>query len=467
MSADDSNLRTYIEKQVASERPHRLRGADASRGFSSQAAVDFFAQKGREFYWTVTRLVGLGHLHDGVWNFRLWNKALRRFLATHSAGAAAPPGSRVFIEVSQLLFSDKATGIQRVTLEVCRAALRHGGVPVFAFEGSLYGVIDTGKDARPIEVSQGDKYIVAGAWWATPGPVHRAMQDISARGGRNIVILYDLFPLQYNEICFRVENFVAWFNRVVLASDAVVCISRSVADEFIELMAAERRPFNPALRLGWQGLGADFSGGTEKPSREVVALCGEGAPLLLSVSTLEPRKGYPIALDAFDKLWREGVDVRYVIVGREGWMVSALKQRIFSHPEYGRRLFWLSNASDADLRHLYGRAHSLVFATIAEGFGLALVEAAYYGLPAIVTDIPVFREIAGDSVRYFDLGDSDMLAQQIRDSLAAPKTPPAIPLTSWEEATDRLLAMIAGEAYQYGELRERIAAIEPAEGRPS
>ena len=148
-------------------------------------------------------------------------------------------------------------------------------------------------------------------------------------------------------------------------------------------------------------------------------------------------------------------------------MVSALKQRIFSHPEYGRRLFWLSNASDADLRHLYGRAHSLVFATIAEGFGLALAEAAYYGLPAIVTDIPVFREIAGDSVRYFDLGDSDMLAQQIRDSLAAPKTPPAIPLTSWEEATDRLLAMIAGEAYQYGELRERIAAIEPAEGRPS
>ena len=166
-------------------------------------------------------------------------------------------------------------------------------------------------------------------------------------------------------------------------------------------MAAERRPFNPALRLGWQGLGADFSGGTEKPSREVVALCGEGAPLLLSVSTLEPRKGYPIALDAFDKLWREGVDVRYVIVGREGWMVSALKQRIFSHPEYRRRLFWLSNASDADLRHLYGCAHSLVFATIAEGFGLALVEAAYYGLPAIVTDIPVFREIAGDSVALF------------------------------------------------------------------
>jgi len=467
MSGGNSNLERYIESYIAEEKAHALPDGASARRVTPDAATAFIAQKGRELYWTLTRLAGFGHLHDGVWSFGQWNRALRKFLAEHSAGVAAPPGSRVFIEVSQLLRADKATGIQRVTLEVCRAALRHGGVPVFAFEGSLYGVIDTGKDARPIEVSQGDKYIVAGAWWATPGPVHRAMQDISARGGRNIVILYDLFPLQYNEICFRVENFVAWFDRIVLGADAVVCISRSVADEFIELMAAERRPFNPALRLGWQGLGADFSGGTEKPSREVVALCGEGAPLLLSVSTLEPRKGYPIALDAFDKLWREGVDVRYVIVGREGWMVSALKQRIFSHPEYGRRLFWLSNASDADLRHLYGRAHSLVFATIAEGFGLALVEAAYYGLPAIVTDIPVFREIAGDSVRYFDLGDSDMLAQQIRDSLAAPKTPPAIPLTSWEEATDRLLAMIASEAYQYGELRERIAAIEPAEGRPS
>ncbi len=459
MSAGSGNLRNYIEQQVAAETAHALAAASAPR-VSSRTLAAFVAQKGREFYWTITRLVGLGRLHDGVWSFGQWNRALRRFLAAHRAGAAAPAGSRVFIEVSQLLRSDKATGIQRVTLEVARAALRHGGVPVFAFEDRLYGCLNARKNAQPIEVCEGDKYIVAGAWWATPEPVHRAMRDISARGGRNVVLVYDFFPLQYNEICFRVENFVAWFDKIVLCADAVVCISRSVADEFVELMAAQRRPFNPALRLGWQGLGSDFSGGAEKPSRGVVALCSEGPPLLLSVSTLEPRKGYPIALDAFDRLWSEGVDVRYVIVGREGWMVAALKQRIFSHPEYGRRLFWLNNASDADLRQLYVCAHSLVFATIAEGFGLALVEAAHYGLPAIVTDIPVFREIAGDSVRYFDLGDSDMLARRIRQSLAAPKRPPAIPLKSWEEATDMLLAMIANNAYQYGELRERVAALE-------
>ena len=37
------------------------------------------------------------------------------------------------------------------------------------------------------------------------------------------------------------------------------------------------------------------------------------------VGTLEPRKGYLQALDAFERLWEQGVEVNLVIVGREGW----------------------------------------------------------------------------------------------------------------------------------------------------
>jgi glycosyltransferase involved in cell wall biosynthesis len=457
MNAANGNLRTYIEKHLAAENSQALSDGEPARPGLPEILTALIKRRAQEFYWTVTRLAGFGHLHDGVWSLKRLSGALRKFLIAHPMTAAAPPGRRFFIDTTELLRARRITGIQRVALEVCLSAMRQGGVPVFLSENRMWACLEEGKPPQPVEIAPGDKLILAGAWWATPAQTAAVIEAFSRKGGSTVTILFDLFPLLYREICSNVENFVAWFDRIVLASDAIVCISQAVADELIELMSEQKRPFKPGLRLGWQGLGADFSGdANEQPSQQALSIAEGKTPFFLGVSTLEPRKGYAIALDAFDKLWREGVDARYVIVGREGWLVSALKRRILSHPEYGRRLFWLSNAGDADLRLFYRSAHALVFASIAEGYGLALAEAAHYGLPAIVSDIPVFREIAGDAATYFELGDSDMLALRLREALAAPKIAPAIPIVSWREATERLLAMIENDAYQYGALSERL-----------
>ena len=41
-------------------------------------------------------------------------------------------------------------------------------------------------------------------------------------------------------------------------------------------------------------------------------------------------------------------------------------------------------------------------ASVGEGFGLPLIEAASYDLPLLATDLAVFREVAGDYAYYFD-----------------------------------------------------------------
>lgn len=86
---------------------------------------------------------------------------------------------------------------------------------------------------------------------------------------------------------------------------------------------------------------------------------------------------------------------------------------IIAHAEYGRKLYWFSDANDADLRLFYQRAQALVFPSFAEGFGMPLVEALYYGASVIASDIPVFREVGGAEVRYFSLLDADSLRQHI------------------------------------------------------
>jgi alpha-1,2-rhamnosyltransferase len=250
---------------------------------------------------------------------------------------------------------------------------------------------------------------------------------------------------------------VEWFNLLIRESDAIVGISKAVIDDFQAYARERGLPCKRGLRLGWWPLGADFRApGDETPSPHAVEAAAGGQPLFLSVGTLEPRKGHAVALGAFDRWWEQGADVRYVIVGSKGWNVRALERRILEHPEFGRRLFWLRGASDADLRYLYERTHALVFPSIAEGFGLPLVEAAHFGARAIASDIPVFREVGGDWASYFDPGDSDALLARLKEALTSPPAAPACDILSWRRSAEAL-ARILREGDYPARLAENVA----------
>jgi glycosyltransferase involved in cell wall biosynthesis len=91
-----------------------------------------------------------------------------------------------------------------------------------------------------------------------------------------------------------------------------------------------------------------------------------------------------------------------VIVGKKGWLVDELHQRIISHSEVGKRLFWIDSASDQFLEKLYETCTCLIAASYGEGFGLPLIEAAQHQTPMIARNLPVFKEVAGDAAYYFD-----------------------------------------------------------------
>ena len=168
------------------------------------------------------------------------------------------------------------------------------------------------------------------------------------------------------------------------------------------------------------------SEGALPPEADAV-LAGIGAaPTFAMVGTIEPRKGHAQALDAFERLWAQGLDVRLAIVGAEGWKglpdsrrrtIPALMARLRSHPELGRRLFVLHGASDAYLDRIYAASVCLLAASEGEGFGLPLIEAARHGIPLLARDLPVFREVAGPHASYFGGADGAALAAAIQDWL--------------------------------------------------
>ncbi len=343
--------------------------------------------------------------------------------------------AKIYVDMSCALAQPHVTGIQRVVREIARRATRYGGIPVCLSNQGAIGY-DAGKDYFcNIEFKAGDSFVMLDLPLSYMSCINATMDAVRAAGGQNVALIYDLIPIMLPQTVPRgtPERFEAWFDSCVTKCEGVICISRSVASEVTGYFAEKKPQESSWPWIEWSHLGCNFESRTGSFS-VVQELVSEKSPFFLSVSTLEPRKGYRVAIDAMEELWGRGGDARFVIVGRDGWGQDNLKRRIVSHREFGRRLFWFNDIGDADLAQLYRHARALIFASISEGFGLPLLEAAHFGLPSIVSDIPVFREVAGDEATYFPVADSDGLCQRLEEALASPKRAPAMPMLSWDEA---------------------------------
>ena len=109
-------------------------------------------------------------------------------------------------------------------------------------------------------------------------------------------------------------------------------------------------------------------------------------------------------------------------------------------------LFWLAGVSDEYLARIYEAATCLVTASVGEGFGLPLIEAAQHNTPIIARDLPVFKEVAGDAATYFS-GDAQALATVVKQWLKADragKTPEvsAMPWLTWEQSAEQLKRVV-------------------------
>jgi alpha-1,2-rhamnosyltransferase len=290
-----------------------------------------------------------------------------------------------------------------------------------------------------VEAQQGDILVLVDSSWDYD--IWPAALEFKRCGGIIVCVIYDLIPLSYPQYCDKalVRAFMSWINQAMRHADAFLCISRTTAESVnatVPLIAPERR-IPPRVSYFW--LGSELDGcrsGVDAVRPEVQRLTSGSRPFYLYVSTLEPRKNQAYALDAFELLWRRGIDATMVMVGRIGWQCDELMHRVRSHDEYGKRLLMFNDADDSELAWLYQHAHALLFTSIVEGFGLPIVEALQQGLPVFASDIPVFREIAKDGVTFVNLADPESLANSLALDVAsaAPRLPGVISWLSWQES---------------------------------
>ncbi len=121
---------------------------------------------------------------------------------------------------------------------------------------------------------------------------------------------------------------------------------------------------------------------------------GDGRFLFLAVGGIEPRKGSVHLLAALAAVQPAALAVvgGHSFQDYRAYREAALASLPPSGLELGRDVVLLGTVPDDELPAWYGAADALVFPSLKEGWGLAVLEAMSSGLPVIATDIPVFRE---------------------------------------------------------------------------
>jgi glycosyltransferase involved in cell wall biosynthesis len=243
---------------------------------------------------------------------------------------------------------------------------------------------------------------------------------------------------------------------MICKTDGAICISKATSDSLIEWSKANKIDLKKNFTSHWVHLGADIEASSPlsgvPAEAEIILKQIRAKPTFLSVATLEPRKRHEQILDAFELLWARGHDIQLVFVGKPGWNVEDLTLRIERHPEAGKRFFWLRSVTDEYLQRIYATSICLIAASLNEGFGLPVVEAARARLPVIARDIAVFREIAGVGAHYF-AGDAPLeLATRIMEWIklyesALHPQPTMVKSLTWEESTDGLIESLVHQNY--------------------
>ena len=381
---------------------------------------------------------------------------------------AAP---QLLVDLSELVRHDARSGIQRVARGLLQALLAAppAGYRVrpmydagghYAYAASLtdaagqpcYRPAVAGEE-QPLQVRAGDIFL--GIDLALDAVVRNraVLADLQAHGVRLYFMVYDLLPLRHPDWFAdgMADAFGRWLQTAAALADGLICNARATADDLLAWLDEHPPQRARPLRIGCAGLGADLA--ATLPTRGAgdgdAAMLAQLAarPTLLMVGTLEPRKMQGQALDALELLWRQDMQLNLVIVGKPGWRMAALAERLRGHAERGQRLFWAEQASDELLLRLYHDSTALLAASRGEGYGLPLIEAAQHGLPVIARNLPVFREVGGAHAWYFDADDGAQLAAALRSWLAlhaAGQAPASagMPRLDWAASAGQLLACV-------------------------
>jgi glycosyltransferase involved in cell wall biosynthesis len=185
-------------------------------------------------------------------------------------------------------------------------------------------------------------------------------------------------------------------------ADAIVVPTHAVAAQLSEII-----DFGDRIRVIGGAVSPKLVLGTDADAR--AAALELPAQYVLAVGTLEPRKGLGRLIEAMVQV----PELPLVIAGPDGWGGIDVEQFVTDAGLDPNRVRTLGYLSDEDLAVVLARASVFVYPSLAEGFGLPVLEAMELGTPVVHTDVPALVEVAAGSGLIVELDDEGSFVERL------------------------------------------------------
>jgi glycosyltransferase involved in cell wall biosynthesis len=216
------------------------------------------------------------------------------------------------------------------------------------------------------------------------------------QGVKPIFFVHDLIPITYPEYCSpgEAQRHKDKMNYVLTHACGVITNSNATRDDLIEYACFTKQRL-PQIKTALLAPGIPSVLPGSRPIDK---------PYFVILSTIEPRKNHLLLL----QLWRYFIQTlgdkapHLVVIGQRGWECENIVDLLDRCEMLQGFVTEVAGCTDADLVSYLYHSQALLFPSFIEGYGLPLVEALTLNVPVLASDLPVFREIAGDIPDYSD-----------------------------------------------------------------
>jgi glycosyltransferase involved in cell wall biosynthesis len=235
--------------------------------------------------------------------------------------------------------------------------------------------------------------------------------------GPRVAVFFDAVALRFPEL--TPPSTVAWFPsylRELLLFDGIAAISEESRESltgYWRWLGVTRSPPVTAIPLG-------VDRGNAAPDEQVPSTSRR--PVVLTIGTLEGRKNHVSLFEACEQLWARGRDFELRLIGHVNAETGrGALARARALQAAGRPLHYDGPADDEEIARAYAACAFTIYPSIAEGFGLPVIESLQRGKPCICSA----RGAVGESARgggciALDAVDPRSIAGAMDQLLASP-----------------------------------------------
>lgn len=234
--------------------------------------------------------------------------------------------------------------------------------------------------------------------------------------GKSILLVFDVIPLVFKNYFFY-ARFPKWacFNYkintqiAVNSATKIICDSDSAKHDLLSLFPKLNKNKIDSIYYGFQNLelADQFSFAHFKKEKHI------HGNYLLANAGLEERKNAHLLINAYAKIPAELKENLQLVF--TGYNPHYLKQlvKIVEENSLQTQVIFTDSISEGEKNMLIKKSLCVINPSQLEGFGIPLLEAAFFGRPMICSDIPAFVEVGGDYPVYFKNNDEVDLTEKI------------------------------------------------------